>query len=199
MTPLVAAVFLLSGISWTVAAEDTAGVIATFPNGRTNPPEPFLAAVGSLVNQTSDSRLVTLNSVDDFCLFGPPEPGPDSTISNIEATAVAYCTQARNGARLIPDGIIHSAHFIRTPMYVQIQGEYLLLPYQRNSAYNLNMRKGYFDGTRIGIPTNDDGESSRCFVFPVTGLTFLYRQVENSILMALRTSAIPSVATLRPT
>lgn len=134
MSALLAAVLLLVCIPCTVTAQDAAGVIATVPNGATNPPAPFLAAVGSLVNQTSYSRLVTLNSVDDFCLFGPPEVGPDSTIGNIEATAVAYCTRARNGARLIPDGTIYSAHFIKTPMYVQIQGKYLsFLPEAKRS------------------------------------------------------------------
>ncbi len=27
----------------------------------------------------------TVNSLSDFCVFGPPEPGPDSVIGNIEA------------------------------------------------------------------------------------------------------------------
>jgi hypothetical protein len=59
-------------------------VTATFPNGVTNPDEPAFAPVGSQVNQTSFSRLLTLNGVDDFCLYGPPEPGPDSLIGNVE-------------------------------------------------------------------------------------------------------------------
>lgn len=101
------------------------GVVATFPNGVTNPAAPALAEVGSIVNQTSYSRLLSLNSVDDFCLFGPPEAGPDSLIGNVEPIVVAYCSLARNGARIIPDGTLQSAHFIKTPMYVQIQGEQL--------------------------------------------------------------------------
>lgn len=93
-----------------------AQVTATGPNGPTNPSAPGLGAH----NQTSDSRLVTLNSVDDFCLFAPAEP--NSAIGNVEAEVVAWCTKERNGARLIPDGAITSAHFVKTPLYVQIQG-----------------------------------------------------------------------------
>lgn len=57
-----------------------AQVTATNPNGETNPDAPFFAPIGSQVNETSFSRLLTLNGVDDFCLYGPPEPGPDSLI-----------------------------------------------------------------------------------------------------------------------
>lgn len=76
-----------------------AQVTATFPNGVTNPSAPSFYPVGSAVNQTSMARLLTLNSVDDFCLFGPPEPGPDSLIGNVEPVVVAYCTKPRNNAR----------------------------------------------------------------------------------------------------
>lgn len=114
---------LLSAFVPAALAQSQVGVVATFPNGATNPAAPAFAEVGSIVNQTSFSRLLTLNGVDDFCLFGPPEPGPDSLVGNVEPIVVAYCLQARNEARLIPDGTIHSAHFIKTPMYVQIQGE----------------------------------------------------------------------------
>lgn len=79
-----------------------AQVTATGPNGATNPSAPGLGAH----NQTSDSRLVTLNGVDDFCLFAPAEP--DSAIGNVEAEVVAWCTKERNGARLIPDGYVRS-------------------------------------------------------------------------------------------
>lgn len=114
-----------------------AQVTATFPNGPTNPPEPTMMAPGDKVNQTSYARLLSLNSVDDFCMFGPPEPGPDSVIGNVEAIAVAYCTKPRNGARLIPDGTIQSAHFVKTDAYVQING--------------------LWDGTKINIPYGDSG------------------------------------------
>ena len=78
-----------------------AQVTATFPNGPTNPEAPSFAAVGSTVNQTSYARLLTLNGVDDFCLFGPPETGPDQLIGNVEPIVVAYCTKPRNNARWV--------------------------------------------------------------------------------------------------
>ena len=78
-----------------------AQVTATFPNGPTNPDAPSFAPIGSVVNQTSLSRLLTINNVDDFCLLGPPEPGPDALIGNIEPIVVAYCTKPRNGARWV--------------------------------------------------------------------------------------------------
>jgi len=87
-----------------------AQVTATQANGVTNPAQPSFLPVGSQVNQTSMSRLLTLNGVDDFCLFGPPEDGPDSLIGNVEPIVVAYCTKPRNDARLIPDGMITAAH-----------------------------------------------------------------------------------------
>ncbi|KAJ9111669.1 hypothetical protein QFC19_001028 [Naganishia cerealis] len=136
-TRLLATALLSALVPAAVMAQNTAGIVATNPNGVTNPAAPSLAEVGSIVNQTSYSRLLTLNSVEDFCIFGPPESGPNSLIGNVEPIVVAYCAKARNNARIIPDGTIHSAHFIKTPMYVQIQG--------------------YFDGTRINIPFGDQG------------------------------------------
>ncbi|CED84034.1 hypothetical protein [Phaffia rhodozyma] len=114
-----------------------AQVTAAYPNGETNPDAPFLAQPGAAINQTSMSRLLTLNGIDDFCLYGPPDSGPDSLIGNVEPIVVAYCLKPRNNARLIPDGTIQSAHFIKTSAYVQIQG--------------------FFDGTKINIPYGDDG------------------------------------------
>lgn len=113
------------------------GVLAKFPNGPTNPERPGFYPIGAQVNQTSLSRLLSINGVDDFCMYGPMEPGPDSLIGNVEPSVVAYCTQPRNGARLIPDGTIHSAHVIKTPLYVQIHG--------------------FWDGTRVNIPAGDTG------------------------------------------
>ena len=78
-----------------------AQVTATGPNGATNPSAPSFLPIGSYVNQTSFSRLLSLNGVDDFCLYGPPEEGPDSLIGNVEPVVVAYCTKPRNGARLV--------------------------------------------------------------------------------------------------
>ncbi|KAI5120054.1 hypothetical protein M0805_007806 [Coniferiporia weirii] len=73
-------------------------------------------------NQTSMCQNAFLNSVDDFCLFAPPEPGPDSTIGVTERIEVAWCLKSGTGARLMPNGTITGAHFVQTPDYVQVTG-----------------------------------------------------------------------------
>lgn len=107
------------------------GVIATGTNGPTNPPEPTL---GTSINQTSMARLISVNSVDDFCLFAPPHP---ENIGNSETYEVAWCTQPRNNARIIPDGTLSGVSFLRTDFYVQIMG--------------------YGNLTRLNIPNGDYG------------------------------------------
>jgi hypothetical protein len=77
----------------------SAQVTATGPNGPTNPDAPYFYPLGSYVNQQSDSRLVTINGIDDWCMYAPMNPGPDSTIGNHEHDVVAWCTKPRNGAR----------------------------------------------------------------------------------------------------
>ncbi|EJT49892.1 glycoprotein [Trichosporon asahii var. asahii CBS 2479] len=126
---LAAALLASSGVS--------AQVTAAFPNGPTNPEKPEFYPIGAQVNQTSLSRLLSLNGIDDFCMYGPPEPGPDSVIGNIEDRVVAYCTKPRNNARIIPDGTITAAHLVKTPAYIQIHG--------------------FWDGTRINIVDGDSG------------------------------------------
>ncbi|EST06764.2 hypothetical protein PSEUBRA_003746 [Kalmanozyma brasiliensis GHG001] len=108
------------------------GVRGTNRNGPTNPSAPQL---NTPINQTSDSRLASLNSVDDWCTFGPQVPG--TIIGNVEGETVAYCTKARNNARVIPDGTVTAAHFVRTPLYVQL------------------MALGDF--TKIGLVAGDEG------------------------------------------
>ena len=76
--------------------------------------------MGTDVNQDSEARLVSVNSIDDFCFFGPKDSG--ATIGETEGEQVAWCTKPRNNARVIPDGTITSAHFVKTDAYVQVSG-----------------------------------------------------------------------------
>ncbi|KAJ6542080.1 hypothetical protein DFH09DRAFT_929058 [Mycena vulgaris] len=92
------------------------GVIATGTQGVTNPAQPTL---GTTVNQTSMARLLSVNSIDDFCIFAPPYL---ANISDTEAIEVAWCTKARNNARVIPDGTLTGVSFLKTDFYVQIYG-----------------------------------------------------------------------------
>ncbi|KAF8814669.1 hypothetical protein BYT27DRAFT_7205623 [Phlegmacium glaucopus] len=77
---------------------------------------------GTAANQTSNCQNAYINSVTDFCVFAPPDPGPGSVIGNTERIEVAWCTQNGTGARLIPDGAITGAHFVQTPDFVQVTG-----------------------------------------------------------------------------
>ncbi|ORX41109.1 hypothetical protein BD324DRAFT_659672 [Kockovaella imperatae] len=97
--------------------------------------DPPQATMGTPMNQTSMSRLVSVNSIDDFCVFAPPEP--NSVIGETEAEEVAWCIQQRNDARVIPDGTFQAIHFVKSPLYVQVMG--------------------WGDFTRINIQYGDEG------------------------------------------
>ncbi|KAF7305299.1 hypothetical protein HMN09_00781200 [Mycena chlorophos] len=118
-TALFSLLWVLSTVHAQAAAPAPAfppGVLATGTMGVTNPPAPTL---GTTINQTSVARLLSLNSIEDFCLFAPPVP---ANISDTETEEVAWCTKARNNARVIPDGAITGVSFLKTAFYVQIMG-----------------------------------------------------------------------------
>ncbi|KAJ7279298.1 hypothetical protein C8J57DRAFT_1434003 [Mycena rebaudengoi] len=93
-----------------------AGVIATGTQGPTNLASPTM---GTSINQESMARLLSINSIDDFCLFAPPHL---ANVADTETIEVAWCTKPRNNARLIPDGTITGISFLKTEFYVQIMG-----------------------------------------------------------------------------
>jgi hypothetical protein len=70
--------------------------------------------------QDSKCQTAVINSVDDWCLWGGPEP--DSIIGNTEASSVAWCTKPGHGARTIPNGAVTGVQFIQTPAYLQVTG-----------------------------------------------------------------------------
>jgi len=79
----------------------------------------------NLCNATTEgpeSRCQTgfVNSLEDFCLWGLPEPG--QTVGDSEAEAVAYCTLPGHGTRVIPPGAVYAAQFIQTETYIQVTG-----------------------------------------------------------------------------
>ncbi|RPD54926.1 hypothetical protein L227DRAFT_510766 [Lentinus tigrinus ALCF2SS1-6] len=92
---------------------------------------------GNGSDQNSMCQNVYINSLDDFCLFAPPQPGAGSVIGNTERIEVAWCVQGGHGTRVIPDGTIQGAHFVQTPDYVQVTG--------------------VGDFTKINIPQGDEG------------------------------------------
>lgn len=79
----------------------------------------------NLCNSTTlgpDSLCATgfLNTVEDFCLWGAPEP--NSIVGNVEGEMVAYCTTPKYGTRVLPAGAIKGIQFTKTPGYVQVVG-----------------------------------------------------------------------------
>ncbi|KAJ7102723.1 hypothetical protein C8R44DRAFT_640605 [Mycena epipterygia] len=114
------------------AASFPDGVIATGTQGPTNPPQP---TIGTAINQTSMARLLSVNSIDDFCIFAPPYL---ANISDTETIEVAWCTKPRNNARVIPDGTITGVTFLKTDFYVQLMGT--------GDFRKLNIPEGDFGG-----------------------------------------------------
>ncbi|KAJ9118166.1 hypothetical protein QFC22_004070 [Naganishia vaughanmartiniae] len=89
MSARILATALLSAAA--VMGQNQAGVTATFPNGVTNPPAPTLAAVGSTVNQTSYSRLLTLNGeLDPHGAENLGNPIGGNVTSNVSGSDVFY-------------------------------------------------------------------------------------------------------------
>ncbi|WWC97398.1 hypothetical protein V866_004277 [Kwoniella sp. B9012] len=86
---------------------------------------------GTTSSQTSNCQNVFVNAVDDFCLWGPPDTHSEegdgtSKIGNVEQIVVAYCLKDGYGTRLIPEGTIKGAHFVKVESekvsYVQVTG-----------------------------------------------------------------------------
>ncbi|KAJ7624550.1 hypothetical protein FB45DRAFT_729467, partial [Roridomyces roridus] len=83
-------------------------------------------------NASSSANCQTLvfNSASDFCIWGSPDSL--STIGDIEAKVVTYCTDPKWGGRPIAPGAIHGIQFMRTSAYIQIVG------FIDNTALNLS-------------------------------------------------------------
>ncbi|GAA5846094.1 hypothetical protein JCM9279_004784 [Rhodotorula babjevae] len=65
-------------------------------------------------------QTAVINSIDDFCLWAPPEYGEE--VGNIEGEMVAWCTKEGYGTRIIPEGALQGVQFTRTPHYIQVVG-----------------------------------------------------------------------------
>lgn len=108
-------------------------------------------------SQTSECQNAYVNTVQDWCIWGPPQPGPDSVIGNTEQIEVAWCMQSGYGTRLIPDGSITGAHVVVTPDYVQVTGV--------GNLTNINIPAGDSGGELD--PHGADGNGN-----PIGGLVF---------------------------
>ena len=127
------------------AATAAAAALVSLVEGQTSstiitgdgPPAPSLSRTAALGSWTPKpaidglapasldgmGRTIYINSASDFCLLMPPDPTKQNLV-DAEAVAVAYCTNPVNGSRPMPDKLIKTAHFRRTPSYVQISGTY---------------------------------------------------------------------------
>ncbi|TFK35250.1 hypothetical protein BDQ12DRAFT_700065 [Crucibulum laeve] len=70
--------------------------------------------------QDSMCQTNIFNSIDDFCLWGPPEP--NMVVGDHEGEMVAWCTKEGHGTRLIPEGALTGVQWIRAPAYVSVVG-----------------------------------------------------------------------------
>jgi len=86
-------------------------------------------------NQDSLCQTLIFNSIDDFCLWGPPEH--DSVVGDTEGEMVAWCSKPGYGTRLIPEGTLKGLQWMKTPAYVQLVG--------------------FIDQSKIGIKSGDYG------------------------------------------
>lgn len=135
---------------------DFFGVQGRSRNGLTNPEHP---SKDTPVNQSSDARLATLNSVEDWCTFAPEPLNNTQELGSLEQTTVAYCTKPRNNARVIPDGTITAVQFVKTPLYIQL--------YALGDFTNINMAPGDTGGeldphgaTNMGNPVGGNVTSN---------------------------------------
>ncbi|KAH9993495.1 hypothetical protein BJV74DRAFT_770865 [Russula compacta] len=92
---------------------------------------------GPAFNQTSRCQNAYINSLEDFCLFAPPIAYPDFLLNLTNHHRFYLMPQPGYGTRVIPDGTITGAHFVKTPDYVQVTG--------------------VGDLTKINIPAGDEG------------------------------------------
>ncbi|KJA19713.1 hypothetical protein HYPSUDRAFT_189656 [Hypholoma sublateritium FD-334 SS-4] len=72
--------------------------------------------------ETQESLCQTsfFTSLDDFCLWAPPDA--NSTVADTEGEMVAWCSKPGYGTRLIPAGTLTGLQFLKTPDYIQIVG-----------------------------------------------------------------------------
>ncbi|KAF4615788.1 hypothetical protein D9613_012357 [Agrocybe pediades] len=80
-------------------------------------------------------QTAVINSLDDFCLWAPSEPG--HTVGDIEGEMIAWCSKPGHGTRVMPKGTITGVQFTRTPDYIQVVG--------------------FMDQTKINMVAGDDG------------------------------------------
>ncbi|RDB26301.1 Endo-1,4-beta-xylanase A [Hypsizygus marmoreus] len=110
---------------------------------------------GTSSSQTSKCQTAWMNSAEDFCLWGPPQP--DSTVGDTEHENVAWCTKSGRGTRVIPNGALKGVHFVRTHEYVQVTGV--------GDFTKLNIKKGDSGGELDNRGADGNGNPSGGLVY----------------------------------
>lgn len=104
-------------------------------------------------NQESRCQTAWINSLEDWCIWGPPEGGD---IGSTERVAVAFCTTDKHGTRLIPDGTITGAHFVQTSSYGEPPATRGVVCRHHADTSTVQIT-GTGDFTKIGLPAGDQG------------------------------------------
>ncbi|KAH9477219.1 hypothetical protein JR316_0011138 [Psilocybe cubensis] len=84
---------------------------------------------------TSLCQTAYINSLDDFCIWAPPNPG--KTVGEIEGEMIAWCTKPGHGTRVMPEGTLTGVQLTKTPDYIQVVG--------------------FMDQTKINMVAGDEG------------------------------------------
>ncbi|KAF8313989.1 hypothetical protein DL93DRAFT_2080436 [Clavulina sp. PMI_390] len=85
--------------------------------------------------QSSMCQTALLNSIEDFCVWASPTP--NSSIGDVEATTVAWCSIPGHGTRVMPAGTLTGVQVLKAPSYI--------------------LFTGHLKQTNVGIAANDDG------------------------------------------
>ncbi|KAH7923090.1 hypothetical protein BV22DRAFT_609952 [Leucogyrophana mollusca] len=148
---------LATSMALSAAAQYTATYLPSNAPAQSEQGQAGTNQCGTGYNQTSECQNAYINSVQDFCVWSPPEPGANSLIGNTEGIEVAWCMKSGYGTRLIPDGTIKGAHLVITPDYIQVTGV--------GNLTNLNIPAGDAGGELD--PHGATGEGN-----PIGGLVF---------------------------
>ncbi|KAJ3111774.1 hypothetical protein HDU96_005364 [Phlyctochytrium bullatum] len=98
--------------------------------------------------QLHDGKVAQIIDQSSFCLLLPAQPG--ISIGDSEGSAVVKCTGSANtqGSQRIPDGVIKSAHVIKTPNMIQVTGRLDLI---NGLQVNPSGGGGQYDDASWGI------------------------------------------------
>ncbi|KAH8092633.1 hypothetical protein BXZ70DRAFT_950740 [Cristinia sonorae] len=105
------------------------------PNAVRGPQSGYNICNSTTAGQSSLCQTMIFNNISDFCLWSSPDP--NQPIGNTEAVEVAWCTDKKYGARVIPEGTIQGVQFLNAPDYIEMIA--------------------FLDQTKLNLPADDFG------------------------------------------